>query len=87
MVSQFKRGTDILGLCFAAKARSDAQLGKVGECSSLSQTEKHPTTSKLVKITPPKSATPAVRDGVFVEHVRPHLGNKCGVPNQTISGT
>jgi hypothetical protein len=31
---------------------------------------KHPATFKLVKITPPKSVIPVVRNGVFVEPVR-----------------
>jgi hypothetical protein len=58
MVSQFKRGTDGLGLGYSAKARSDARFGKVGECSGLTPLEKHSTSLKLVKITPSKSATP-----------------------------
>jgi hypothetical protein len=70
MVSQFKRGIGGPGLGFAARAGSDAQFGKAGGSSGLSQTEKHPTTSKLVKITPPKFATSTMRDGVFVEPMR-----------------
>jgi hypothetical protein len=49
---------------------SDTSFDKVGECSGLTPSEKHPTTSKLVKITPPKSATPVVRYGMLVEPVR-----------------
>jgi hypothetical protein len=69
VVNQFKRGTGGPGLGFASRAESHAKFGKVGECSGLSQSEKHPSTSKLVKITPTKFATP-MRDGVIKEPMR-----------------
>jgi hypothetical protein len=70
MVSQFKRGTGWPRLGFASKDRSVTCFGKVGECSVLKPSEKPSTTSKLVKLTPPKTATPAVKNGLIEEHVR-----------------
>jgi hypothetical protein len=74
-------------LGIVAKAVSNAPFVKVGECSGLSSLEKHLASPKFVKITPPKSTTLAMRDGVFVEPVEAHLRNKCGIQNLTISGT
>jgi hypothetical protein len=69
VVNQFKRGTGGPRLGFASRARSHTKFGKVGECSGLSQLEKHPATFELVKITPTKFATP-MRDGVIKDPVR-----------------
>jgi hypothetical protein len=70
-------------LGFSAKAESDNSFSKFGECSDLIPSEKHLASLKLVKITPPKSATPVVRDGVLVEHVRtsPQKLVWCLIPN------
>jgi hypothetical protein len=69
MVNQFKRGTGGPGLCFAFKDGSVACFGKVGECSGLKPLDKPSANPKLVKLTPPKIATPTVRDGVIEEPV------------------
>jgi hypothetical protein len=57
MVGQFKRGTSIQGIHFAAKDGSVACFSKVGECSGLKPSEKSSGTPKLVKLTPPKTAS------------------------------
>jgi hypothetical protein len=83
MISRIKRGTSEPGLGFATKARSDACFGKVGECNGLTSLEKHPAAPKLIKMTPPKSTTPIVRDRALVEHVRapPQRQVWCPKPN------
>jgi hypothetical protein len=70
-------------LGFSAKAESDNRFSKSGECSDLIPLEKHLASLKLVKITPPKFATPVVRDGVLVEHVitPPQKLVWCLIPN------
>jgi hypothetical protein len=45
-------------------------FGKVGECSGQKPSEKPSATPKLVKLNPPKSATPVVKNGVIEEPVR-----------------
>jgi hypothetical protein len=70
MVSQFKRGTGGPRLGFASKDRSVACFGNVGECSVLKPSDKASTTPKHVKLTPPKIATPVVKNELIEEHVR-----------------
>jgi hypothetical protein len=83
MVNWLKRGTSRSWLGFATKDGSVACFGKVGEYIGLKPLEKPLATHKLVKLTPPKSATPAVRDGLLVEPVRapPQKQVWCPKPN------
>jgi hypothetical protein len=83
MVSPFRRGTGEPGFGFAARDGCDAHYGKVCECSGLTHSEKPLVPRQPMKLTPPKSATPDVRDGVFVEPLRASLQKKvwCTKPN------
>jgi hypothetical protein len=67
MMSQFKRGTGTSGVGFALGGKGEYVYGKVCEFSSLSPSEKPSTTSKLIKINPPKPTEPTMKDGVFEE--------------------
>ena len=67
MMSQFRWGTDASGVGFAVGGKGKNLYGKVGEYSGLNPSEKHSTTSKLIKITPPMPTEPSVKDGVFEE--------------------
>ena len=66
-MSQFGRGTGVLGVGFAIGGKGENIYGKVGECSGLNPSEKPSTTPRLIKITPPKPTEPTVKDGVFEE--------------------
>jgi hypothetical protein len=70
MVSQFKRGISGLGLGFGAKDGKVACFGTVGEYNGLKPSEKPSTTPKLFKLTPHKSSTHDVKNGVIEEPVR-----------------
>jgi hypothetical protein len=70
MMSQFRRGTGTLGVSYALGGKGEHAYGKVGEFSGLSPSEKPSTTSKLIKINPPKSTEPTVKDKVFEEPPR-----------------
>jgi hypothetical protein len=70
MMSQFRRGTRTSGVDFALDGKGENVYGKVGEFSGLSPSEKSSTTSKLIKINPPKPTEPTVKDGVFEEPPR-----------------
>jgi hypothetical protein len=67
----------------SAKDGSVACFGKIGECSGLKPSEKSLATPKLVRLTPPKSATPVVIDGVIEEPMRapPRKQLWCPKPN------
>jgi hypothetical protein len=70
MMIQFRQGTGTLGVGFALGRKGEHVYGKVGEFSGLSPSEKPSTTSKLIKITPPKPTESTVKDGVFEEPPR-----------------
>jgi hypothetical protein len=70
MMSQFRRGTDALGVGFALGGKGESVYGKVDEFSGLNPSEKPSTTPKLFKITPPKPTEPVVKDGVFEEPLK-----------------
>jgi hypothetical protein len=78
MMSQFRRGTGASGVGFTLGGKGESVYGKVGEFSGLNPSEKPSTTLKLIKITPPKSTEPAVKDGVFEEPQKLHPRNKFG---------
>jgi hypothetical protein len=63
-----------LGVGLALGGKGKNIYDKVGEFSGLSSSEKPSTTPKLIKINPPKSTEPTVKDGVFEEPPRapPH---------------
>jgi hypothetical protein len=70
MMSQFRRRTGTSGIGFALGGKDEHVYGKVGEFSGLNPSEKPSTTSKLIKINPPKPIEPTVKDGVFEEPPR-----------------
>jgi hypothetical protein len=67
MMSQFRRETGTSGVGFALGGKGEYVYGKVGEFSGLSPSEKPSTTSKLIKINPPKPTEPTMKDRVFEE--------------------
>jgi hypothetical protein len=67
MMSQFRRVTGASGVGFALGGKGESVYVKVGEFSGLTSSEKPSTTPKLIKVTPPKSTEPVVKDGVFEE--------------------
>jgi hypothetical protein len=78
MMSQFRWGTGASGVGFALGEKGESVYGKVGEFSGLNSSEKPSTTLKLIKITPPKSTEPGVKDGMFEEPQKLHPTNKFG---------
>jgi hypothetical protein len=70
MMSQFRRRTGTSGVGFALGGKDENVYGKVDEFSGLSPSEKPSTTPKLIKINPPKSTEPTVKDRVFEEPPR-----------------
>jgi hypothetical protein len=70
MMSQFRWGTDALGVGFTLGGKGESVYGKVDEFSGLNPSEKSSTTPKLFKITPPKPTEPVVKDGVFEEPLK-----------------
>jgi hypothetical protein len=70
MMSQFRRGTETSGVGFALGGKGKHVYVKGCEFSGLNPSEKPPTTSKLIKITPPKPTEPTVKDRVFKEPPR-----------------
>jgi hypothetical protein len=70
MMRQFRRETGTSGVGFALGGKGKHVYVEVGEFSGLNPSEKPPTTSKLIKITPPKPTEPTVKDGVFKEPPR-----------------
>jgi hypothetical protein len=67
MMSQFKQETGTSGVGFALGGKGEHVYDKVGEFNSLSPSKKPSTTPKLIKINPPKTTEPTVKDGVFEE--------------------
>jgi hypothetical protein len=80
MMSQFRQGTRTSGVGFALSGKGEHVYGKVGEFSGLSPSEKPSTTLKLIKINPPKSTEPTVKDGVFQEPTRAPPQRQVWVP-------
>ena len=80
MVSQFRRGTDSSGVGFAIGGKGEHVYGKVGEHSGLNPSEKPTNTPKLIKIPPPESTKPMIKDGVFEEPPKAPPSKQVWVP-------
>jgi hypothetical protein len=70
IMSQFRQRTRTSRVGFALGGKGEHVYGKISEFSGLSSSEKPSTTSKLIKINPPKPTEPTVKDGVFEEPPR-----------------
>ena len=79
MMSQFRRRTGASGVGFALGGKGENIYGKVGECS-LNPSEKPSSTTKLIKITPPKPTEPTIKDGVFEEPLKAPPQKQVWVP-------
>jgi len=80
MMSQFKRGTDTSGVCFALGGKGTNLYGKVGESSGLSPSDKPTSTPKFTKIVPPKPIEPIVKNGVIEEPPKAPPSKQVWVP-------